>query len=101
MVARRAVVSTSRSSRILPVTRGREEEDRSTLIFVPGPLLSLRNVYVFLLASAGVRRCTLGASINDIRKIFVFFDSLSLLSVFGTDLDYKIFATSLTTAAFP
>ena len=42
-----------------------------------------------------------GASNNDIHKNLEFFDPLFPLSAFGTDLCYKIHATSLTTSAFP
>ena len=42
-----------------------------------------------------------GNSISDIHKNFGFYDPLSPLSAFGTDLWNKIHATSLTMSAFP
>ena len=44
--------------------------------------------------------CTQGPYLNDVHNIFGFFDPPPPLSAFGTNLQYTIHATSLTSSAF-
>ena len=47
-----------------------------------------------------VTECDKGPYLNDVRKFFFTFGAPSSLSAFGTDMQYIIHATSLTTSAF-